>query len=62
MNLARAKRRWQAWDRYEARAIELCGEHHISPPGAVKASYELASWRRTGLALRFGHRQGDWRR
>lgn len=48
MNLARAKRRWRAWGRWEIRAIQLCGDGHKGLPGEWHAYNEYALWRNSG--------------
>lgn len=48
MNLARAKRRWKAWDRWENQVIALCGDAHKGLPGEWNAHNERATWHNSG--------------
>lgn len=43
MNMARARRRWRAWDRFNDRCIRL-DRGHVASRGAWKAYNEKARW------------------
>jgi hypothetical protein len=49
VNLARAKRRWKAWDRYTRRIVKLCGGRCSVPDGFWDAREELAYWHNSVL-------------
>lgn len=42
--MAKARRRWKAWDRFNHRCIEVGGERHRASRGAWKAYNEKARW------------------
>lgn len=52
MNLARARRRWLAWDRYASRCERL-GPHVFAGPGVVRAAAEEAFLHYLGVGRRF---------
>ncbi len=66
MNLARAKRRWRAWDRYYNRVFKLCGYYGRVTNAYVETLGETAAWRSSrrygrAKAWRMNRRTG-WRR
>lgn len=49
MNLARAKRRWLAWTRYDDRLMDL-SPHTAVTPGRRKAWAQKREWRNRQVA------------
>lgn len=52
MNLARAKRRWLAWDRYDDRLMDLSIRTAVTP-GRRKAWTQRREWRKRKWAKRY---------
>lgn len=49
MNLAKAKRRWKAWDRYCAHMCKITDGRVRTSPGLFQAWKEQFAWRESGV-------------